>query len=235
MKIINGHDYYDGAGWGVDPDIVFVRNEPAVDDFPVHLHDPFEFSHRRFSVDDKDRKFHFPIVLVGRNIFPIMICETNPGLGETIYHDKQSALDAVDALFKKSARQQYVSFRSPDLKSVIDAHFTPSESFRKKITDWMISNHVVTGVITREHMSRDDSVGVRVNGAFLSDFEIYKLLDPATAHMEISSWIGGVLPHSPDTMDLTDESRLEKAGFDRHSFRQDPGVKKPRRKRKVTR
>jgi hypothetical protein len=48
-------------------------------------------------------------------------------------------------------------------------------------------------------------------------------VDPATAHMRIANWVGGVLPSAPETVEISDTSRIRKAGFDlRTSFRKPP-------------
>lgn len=232
MKIIGGHDYYDGAGIGVDETTIFVRKEEEVWDSPFDLEEV-----NRYHPNLKT-SFYFHYVLVAGKVYPAIreyaggqFSHSGPPVQETTWHYTQDA--ALQALEKaEPSRKKPFHFglyrRLPD---EITRHFR--EDTRSEWTNWMIENRVVTGLVSHEYRN------IHLNGTVaytnisrLKDIEFYRVLDPATIHMEISNYLGGVLPRMTQTIDLDDKDRIRKAGFDvRRSFRQDPGVKKPRRRK----
>lgn len=64
----------------------------------------------------------------------------------------------------------------------------------------------------------------RVNGDNLKDLEFFKAVDAYTMFQQLSMWIGGVLPRSPNPMvEITDDKvKAHKHGFDKWSFRKPP-------------
>ncbi len=152
--------------------------------------------------------------------------------GKVIWHyDESSAQSALETAIQEGERSlPWGFFRN--LPDEITRHFRETKS--KSWTDWMIENRIVTGRVCIKH-NADNKRGSLVHGNIsnLKDFEFYRVLDPATIHMEISNYIGGVLPGQNKIIELTDTDKIRKAGFDtRTSFRQDPGIKKPRRRNK---
>ncbi len=66
----------------------------------------------------------------------------------------------------------------------------------------------------------------------LNDYSFVTQVDPHTAHQEISMYLGGVLRvGEPDTVEISDDIRASKHGFDEYSFRADKGSG-PKRKQK---
>lgn len=240
MKIIGGRDYYDGAGWGIDPDILFIRHARDILDPPVSLRKPI--------VDHALKiEFHFFVILLAGEILPGIRELHNQGTitdftrsgrpaghgkrrrrSETLRFDATQTLEALEHVNAiRGGRSGFILNRNAD---DIHTHFAQVE--RKDLVDWMITEHIVTGIVTRDGHDGYGRKRARVNTDGLSDYELYRLRDPATTHMAISSWIGGVLPSGPETVDISDRSRIRKAGFDtRTSFRQAPGIKKPRRRK----
>jgi hypothetical protein len=63
----------------------------------------------------------------------------------------------------------------------------------------------------------------------LADWSFQKIMDPHTIYQEISMFISGVLGvGSPATVEISNEDMAAKKGFDKKSFRTDPGTRKPR-------
>jgi hypothetical protein len=103
-------------------------------------------------------------------------------------------------------------------------------------TRWLIEQQVVTGVIegVEAYATPRKTPTLVANTDNLKDYEAYRALDPATAHMRIANWVGGVLPSAPETVAISNASRIRKAGFDlRTSFRKppEPGISPARRGR----
>lgn len=66
----------------------------------------------------------------------------------------------------------------------------------------------------------------------LSDFEFYHVFDSYQAHQEIAMYVGGILDQPENNMiEISDDIRIAKHGFDQFSFRADKGSG-PKRKRK---
>ena len=78
MRLIGGHDYYDGAGMGVDTSVVFVR-DPArhLADLPLRTDHPFRVPERSVYGDGAERTELIPtLILIGG--------ERVPGLEERV-------------------------------------------------------------------------------------------------------------------------------------------------------
>ncbi len=239
MKIIGGHDYYDGAGYGVDETIIFVRKEEERWDAPFDLPQPTSET-RHWG---PNLSFHY--VLVAGKVYPAIrerhrseYRQTKSGHMRWIderniwHYDEASAQAALKKLYHaKDDRRSLPLGLFRRLPDEITRHFREVEN--QSWTTWMIENRIITGLASWEYRNKDrEGTVLRTNISDLKDIDFFKALDPATIHMEISNYIGGVLPSGPETVEISDLSRIQKAGFDvRKSFRQDAGVKKPRRKR----
>jgi hypothetical protein len=249
MKIIKGRDYYDNAGCGVDTDIMFVRDCRSLD---VNSFGPMYGAKedikpigRKSGITYRVSEF---LVTVGRLVIPGLIvstrkyipksdmldseidpndeaCNINFDKAEIIF-DKDIALARLLEI-KKKCRYFNVAF---DTRSVIDRIFRVNH---EKINKWAIIEQAVTSVTINRAFYEDcdksyynnDSITF-INGDFLKDYKIYQVIDPATAHMEIANWIGGVLPSKMEDDNLSDKTKIQKAGFDLvSSFRKSPGKK----------
>lgn len=241
MKIIGGHDYYDGAGYGVDETLVFLRRAQEFWETPFDLPKPTA-GHLGCS---SGLEFH--LVLVAGKVYPCLKehysgrwrnrrnargDRTWIDVSEAWHYDLESARAALKRMEKHKDDRGFhalASFRR--LPDEIDRHFRETE--RKAWIDWMIENRIVTGLVSWEYRDKDTrGTFLRANISDLKEIGFFRVLDAPTAHMEISNYIGGVLPSSPDTVEIGNADKIRKAGFStRTSFRQDPGVKKPRRRR----
>ena len=240
MKIIGGHDYYDGAGIGVDESLVFLRKEEQ------WLDSPFQLPSGIAPVRSDLPYLRFFYLIVGGEVFPGLrerqrdYTQRQPsGALERIYPDVQFHYEleaglAALARYREATTESRFLIGRRNLTDEITQHFQARAT--PAWTSWMVEHRVITGHVYRQRRF-DASSGrhqvehvLEANTARLSEFEAYRVLDPATAHMRISNYIGGVLPSGPDTVELSDLSRLQKAGFHKKtSFRTRKGTKKPRR------
>ncbi|MDO5757935.1 MAG: hypothetical protein Q4P24_10535 [Rhodobacterales bacterium] len=238
MKIIGGHDYYEGAGLGVDESIVFLYKERLFEATPLTLPDGIG------SIYDRHAPcLRFFRLLIGGEVIP-GVREKTPGSsrrsatgklerihpGNRFHFDAEAALDALARIEAAGVRTRYY-FDRVQPKERISRFFRQTE--RADWTGWMIENHIVVGHNHRSGTDREAKTNVvQADIATLKELEAFRALDPATAHMRISNWIGGVLPQSIDTVELSDISRIKKAGFDTvSSFRAPKGAKKSRRRK----
>ena len=81
------------------------------------------------------------------------------------------------------------------------------------------------------HGYSDDPL--EINGK-LSDVQFYKVFDAYTAFQELDMWVSGILASPPNFMvELSDESKIGKAGFDpEYGFRTRPNKQQKKRKPK---
>jgi len=214
MRIIGGRDYYDSAGYGFDESTTFVRKPvfTPLDSTPLH------YASREFN---GKYVYRFDVVVAG-NLYPA-VCLSMPGYtGEKhrFIYDQAEADEEAKNLPHYSYKQYL------DL-SVSDAR-------RKLVREWALDNKIVTALSGAEErdvteynrrgyalFSNWNRKYVAVcNSDALKDIELFRILSPAEAHQSIASWVGGVLPFNTPTLEISDRSRIQKAGFDlRTSFR----------------
>jgi hypothetical protein len=231
MRLIGGHDYYDGAGMGVDTSVVFVRETarrladlPVITDHPFRVPDPASYG------DVRDGVELIPtLILIGGERVPALEERVTPSWRETscFHYGLPDALNAIDRARQRKPSRWGSFLRRRSLSDELRAFF--GAGIRPEETAWLIDHHVTILTSWRPaNWSRTEkTVPAQVNHACLKDLELYKRLDPATAHMRISSFISGVLPFQRETVELSDKDRIRKAGFDlKGSFRKEPGQKK---------
>jgi len=237
MKIIGGHDYYDGAGLGVDETVVFLRKEQIFEQTPLVLPGAIGSAGDRNSPS-----LRFFRLLIGGEVLPgvrehvpAYQRRTRSGAIERVHpqdrlhYDLEAALDALSRIEASGTSLRMLLDRTPP-REKIRAFFGKTSSHAW--TDWMVENRVVVGHNYRPEIGyRSGPNQLDANISTLKDLEAFRALDPATAHMRISNWIGGVLPHGPEPIEISDHARIRKAGFDTTtSFRMPKGTKKPRRR-----
>ena len=216
MRIIGGRDYYDGAGYGFDESTVFVRKAALVslDSTPLH------YSSREANGFYVTR---FEVVVAGEIYKGLRVMKSFTW-GQTAYptrfiYDQAEATDF-----------------SHNLPNFIRdwADLSISDARRKAVRNWSLDTKTVTAISGAEERQINDwnrlpyalfegyskNGSVLVNSDCLKDVQFYRVLPPAEAHRAIASWVGGVLPFNVPTVEISDRSKIVKAGFDlRTSFR----------------
>jgi hypothetical protein len=222
MRLIGGHDYYDGAGMGVDTSVVFVR-DPArhIIDLPLRTDHPFRVPERAVYGGGADGIELIPtLVLIGGERVPALEERVSEGF-RTItrfHYDPEEAQSAVLRARTSHPSRWGSLWRSRDfleqIRSFFAGQLSPAE------TGWLIEQHVTVLTTWRPPLFNSKSIPAQVNHACLKDVELYRRIDPSTAHMRITSFISGVLPFNKPTLEISDRDRIRKAGFDlRTSFR----------------
>lgn len=207
MRIIGGRDYYDGAGYGIDTQTLFVRKPALIEAKASPLHLSHQQSNGKYITIFE--------AFVAGNLYPAAVVSTSDVYARTepkiVY--KLEDLDVFDL--------------HPYVVSKIKDAFSCSTHRLKNITDWAIQNNITTAisgarfstVSNRYILHSYDCNDTLVNADTLKLIQLQRVLPPAQAHQAIASWVGGVLSSTPQTMILSNESRIRKAGFDKHSFR----------------
>lgn len=222
MRLIGGHDYYDGAGMGVDTSVVFVR-DPArhLADLPLRTDHPFQVPEPATYGGGAEGTWLIPtLILIGGERIPALeerITEAWAASSRFHYCFAEAEAAVLRARARHPSRWGGLLRRRSFLEEV-RAHFggriSPEE------TGWLIDHHVTVLSTWIPPHWREKTVPAQVNHARLVELELFRKLDPTTAHMRIASFLSGVLPFSRATVELPDRDRIRKAGFDlRSSFR----------------
>jgi hypothetical protein len=222
MRLIGGHDYYDGAGMGVDTSVVFVRDPGRqLADLPVRTDHPFRVPERCSYGEAHDRTDLIPtlILIGGERVAALESRVTRDWIPRSRFlYRPDEAQGAI-----REARERHPSrwgglLRRRGFTEEVRAHF--EERISPEQTGWLIENHVTVLSTWLPPHFREKGVPAQVNHACLKELELFRAMDPATAHMRISSFLSGVLPFHRETVEITDRDRIRKAGFDlKSSFR----------------
>ena len=192
--------------------------------------------------ETKDVSNHGAPLLIRFSTFSVLFCGK-------IYHGIRTDTSTVNnvAYVDKAKRTDYFydteslfsfleSYPEIDLDYVEKSRYLKkSDSPRKQFTlyfskngndsskkDFLIEHKLSIAIY---HTYSSDSL--EINGR-LADIQFYKVFDPYTAYQELDMWLGGILSSPPNFMvELSDESKIGKAGFDpEYGFRTRPKQKK---------
>ena len=218
MRIIGGRDYYDSANaqYGYDASTTFVRKASLVPmgDTPLH------YSSRQAG---DYYLYRFEVVVAGETHKCLRVMKST-AWGQPHYTTRY-IYDQTEATAFASNLPQYI--RDWCDLSISDAR-------RSAIKSWALDNKVVTAISGAEERQINDwnrrpyalfegytaKRCAILNSDCLKDVEFYRALPPAEAHRAIDSWVGGVLGFETNTTELSNRSKIQKAGFDvRTSFR----------------
>ncbi|MCE6959619.1 hypothetical protein LAZ40_11240 [Cereibacter sphaeroides] len=231
MKIIGGaRDYYDFAGIGIDEDIVLDRRNFGHDWMTETADLPHGCFFRRWETTDGSYVAIEPfLALVGGYGFPGL--RVRQDLGWTVtaryFYDADEAFAFVAACLSDR------SFLKP-LRAEKAAYGMHVARGRRDLADLCIRHRFIAGLLVREadrSQRHNDEARVQFEPVLLKDIGLPEILPAEEAHMLISRFVGGVLPTGPETEEISDRSRIVKAGFDlKQSFRTRKGTH-PARKR----
>lgn len=89
-------------------------------------------------------------------------------------------------------------------------------SFSKDVSQWMIDNNLVIAKADYKSIKEGQ---ILVNPV-LKEYDFQKILDPYTLYQELTSWVSGVLTNNPKISEISNDIKIQQAGFDlKTSFR----------------
>lgn len=228
MRIIGGHDYYDSAGYGIDPTILFVRDCRLLEDVPMRSLPCRDL--RLFRASDTYHTLYGVHVVLGGKLYPALRLTGRAEWEENLDSSRWLLTSEEQEAWLEEVARRVTKNRVPPFGARMIARLrehlaTPAEP--PGLLDWLIENRVVTGLIYSHARGRPRCMA---DIDCLGDIGFMRRIDPATAHMEIARWVGGVLPVSRPLVELSDADRIAKAGFDKvTSFRKGPGKRRRRK------
>lgn len=203
MRAINGHDYYDHASPWRD-DTIFIREEELIENTPFDLDAYLP---------------NLMLIFVAGLTYPVL--KTNKYCFKHDSHnyifDKDEAINYVNSIDCHKAFGWSNGFYVKRVRK----HFSITKDAYEK---WLIENMVVTGItevkIIEQGRSNRRKVVLYKNISNLKDYEFFRKLDAWEAHNAISNYVGGVLATDPAIIQLGNNDKIKKAGFDTiQSFR----------------
>lgn len=222
MKIIGGRDYYDSArGYGIDPALVYVREQKAFEldaDLPSDESDTLKWM---------DYWCAMPSILgFCGELFPMVaVANTNS------YDRIRNGVDRI-ADYKPEFFYDFEKFKeSPYVKIVRGWRW--EEEYKSFFNDWRKKDDapfleyeapVFVAYCDTDNHRRSKGRGTGymakvITNPVLKDFGFASIKDPYTAFQEISMYLGNQLVKRDQPEPLADKYRLAGRGFDEKSFR----------------
>lgn len=243
MYIISKHkDYYDGVvqSVGIDKTIVYGRSPLGIKatEYPK----PFKIEKKRFGNVNSFTNISFAITKESKYdkaiLFIIGFCGKLYLGWRLLYKVKEydydlgchREVDKYDIVYgyknvKHIFRESYFG-NKPDNEIKYIEDYDPINIFRELKAPVFVYNSSNEGVV-RYHDDRDK---ILVVNPILKDYEFYKVIDPVTAFQELQMFISGVLGiGEKEIIEVEDKYKIGQHGFDKHSFRKEPGQKKRRK------
>ena len=249
MKIISKFkDYYDcGMKYGVDASCVYMREiiEYPLGCVPVvtevtdivtkmldgdkvrlwwHRYD-FDFRADRVTVEGAI------VVIFCGQIYPcleVVTCFSGElGDAKTTYC---YASEQVTTIFREQlTKTEQKSFFEPNKRrgswsERFEEFFDATGMGSSKLIDFHHRSEVPIAML---HLGNNNNVNRLTCNPVLKDVQFFRIIDNITAYQELSMFIGGVLGgNSPKTIEISNDIKIAKHGFDKWSFRKEPGKKR---------
>lgn len=251
MRIISHFkDYYDvGQAYGADPSLVYEREKReatvessrlvrggATDSLEDRLND-YLYYPRHDSRKYPDHPGLIPRVIgfCGR-LYPLFLqsdievsrfgslyYSADYDFADEYYYSAEAVLDRAEEL-KLDARNKNPSSWGP--KRVRDFFDRWSRE-----DDGLFLEHRAPCFVVCYSFSWMDPVAREqlIINPRLADLQFYQIKHPVAAYQEIAQYLGNVLVQRDEPLQVSDEHRAQQHGFDKMSFRREPGEKKRRK------
>lgn len=243
MKIIGKWDYWDTVGHHYgdeDSSVILKKDLPAPSEFTVgnqinsklwvglktHISDVADL--RLFRLYERNHKVEEPsirgFVLMGEDVYPFVasvVCQLNSLQRHCIkaaytFEDCEKLYPEWTEKVAKSP--SYASFNS--VKGLRHFFDSPRERLAVKSSEFLIENEAAFAMVSQ--YKGDDHPSVVFNPSNLKEIRFGSVLNPYQMWQRVHSWQSGVLSNNPQIEELSDKTKIVKAGFDlKSSFRKD--------------
>lgn len=232
MRIIGGHDYYDGAvPFDTDKSRVFLRDSKELELPPAER---FVFKIKEYkNVDWAHILDCIEVIFCGKRYRGIRLIQTY-SLGVTYrvntitcWHPHQIRNFVI---FDKKPKFTY----EPDWRCVyeetLENYFTPNP-VDEKTFKFLLEHRVMVAIRQFNAFDNDKQIWV-VNSDGLKDLNFGSVLPTWDAYQELEMFLGTILVGDEDRMvKVSDTTKLKKYGFDGMSFKNPVHRNKPRGKK----
>lgn len=250
MRIISKfHDYYDSASaYGIDMECVYVRHtkeeRPPSRRYKYYRDIPMKMADHRINDFMLGKYFEYPsfgfvIGFCGEVYTGISITKQNRYSGYRTGNEKPvvfySAEDVINYItsegYDTKQNERYFYFREDS-----DDYQLNSE---KRLKAFFERDRIKLKDLFREHHCPVWVIGPGIDNTYktslvlnprLQPYMFYRVKDPVTAFQEIHQYLSGVLGNiEKDAISTDDKYLIHSKGFDKWSFRNEPGKKRGRR------
>lgn len=243
MKIFSKFkDYYDKSLiFGTDPLITYIRNEENI---TKRLKDQPDIYKKLVKIDNKIVNFYVNeyiskeihviskgiVLFCGKIYFYIFISYPDTDTTNDVYTrygyntctEHMYSLDSFKKIISKYAKKDINNNAIKEIEILFSKQGIASEIVHN------LHFELDSPIIFIDHQSPHSftrQTKVYTNPK-LRDVEFYKIVNPFIAFQELSMFIGGIMGgKSPIMIQVSDEDRILKHGFDKYSFRKEKKVK----------
>jgi hypothetical protein len=221
MRIIGGHDYYDGAlAFGHDPSVVLVREKDKVLDSDTAKR--LGLYHRYLSTPySRNMTLWGTVAVVVAD--KLYMGATVREIGKDAHYAwSQEAWADLLAQFDRAAprmgltrwsRRWLLKYPDEDPTKFFEPMPVPAP-----VRHYMIDNRI--SILLSDHVSGRPEKGWLINPDCLKESGFAKCIDPYTLFQELDMWVSGVLGMPANAMvEVSNDTKIHKHGFDKGSFR----------------
>jgi len=250
------NDYYDSVqAYGADPKTIYIRNEKTIDDkedlvLKTLWNDNSEILFDLAFVGSEYKWICFENLYFVFFCAKIYLCfeisipkkRINPTIPEKEYHYCYNIKDIDKIIYKYGTKKHIKEYNSRLTKNEKRNYIWNKPQSRKsfiqlinkfaKIQDnkiFELHHKFETPCLyfsTSKYSTWNKKTNILLN-PILKDIQFYKVFDSYRAFQEISMFISGIMGgKSPPTIEISDEIRKEKHGFDKWSFKKEPTKRK---------
>lgn len=232
MKLISKiHDYYDTAiGYGIDPNIVYVRKMEELDSIDMIKGINFSYPFYRLDFDNIEIANIYYIFFCGNLYVCIKLnIEIRKYASYKTVNKFCYNVDQVKEVFKKykvdfpmgSTYSRYYRKRGSGKRKRENIFKNIFDTKVKNIMDLHFEFDTPIFIVKQYTEGLNNKNNIVLN-PILKDMEFYKMVDAFTAFQEISMFISGVMGGKvPKMIEISNEDRIAKHGFDEYSFRKE--------------
>lgn len=235
MRIIGGHDYYDGVvPFDTDRSRVFLRDAREVE-LPLTKHN---FRVQTFPKGWGSELYALELIFCGKRYLglELALSRSVPGQFTTErqnhfiwtferYKDLQRTLGfTFETVNKRNRRWDDTSLYENDLEDF----FIPKEA--TDLSRWLLDERVLVAIAPpQRNRWGNTKVPWVINGDGLKDVHFASAVEPWRAYQELDMFLGTILVGDEDRMvKVSDKTKLAKYGFDNWSFKNAVHAGKPR-------
>lgn len=229
MRIIGGHDYYDGViPFDSDRERVFVRDRKEIELVPFDKSRLQVKSHQKRTIREIEK---LEVIFCGKRYRGIHYIERTPIyqlLVDVHLWTKDRALKFMD--FDDRPKWQWRRDIEQVFDEDLDNYFAPTP-VDEKTFELLRELKVLIAIADHTKYAHRDKPIWRVNSDELKDINFGSIVPTWEAYQELEMFIGTILVNDNDRMvQVSEKSKLAKHGFDKWSFKNPVHRNKPRGK-----
>lgn len=214
-------DYYDSAlGYGIDPKCIYIRNTIEKENSSKLFYDVFNDNPVKYSLRNYFSSTKLFLILFCGKLYPVYEIELFNSYDIFYCY----SFEDVESITKKVAKKKELDNFYKEKRRVWWDRGGKTQSLAEQFVDFFDK---YKGMEVDLNIHFKDKIPVYkitkeliVENPNLKEHEFYRVVDPYQAFQELSMFISGILGgNSPEMVEISDQDKIHKAGFDKWSFR----------------